>query len=54
MQIAKGIIYEEGRRQVWRHSKSDGIGFYQCCGYRKVRSDEPAEDPKGIKMVKYL
>ncbi len=54
MQIAKGIVYEEGRRQVGRHAKSDVIGFYQWCGYRKVGSDEPSKDPKGINMAKYL
>ena len=37
-----------------RHAKSDVIGFYQWCGYRKAGSDEPSKDPKGINMAKYL
>ena len=54
MQIAKGIVYEKGRRQVGGHAKSDVVGFYQCCGYREAGSDEPSQDPKGINMAKYL
>mgnify|MGYP004287034101 CR=1 FL=1 len=54
MQIAKGIVYEKGRRQVGGHAKSDVVGFYQCCGYREAGSDEPSQDPKGVNMAKYL